>query len=108
MGGGVVAQVPCIQKVNLTTDPKNKNPPPNGKFYAYVWTSDGESNYLKTILSDLAKHGLIVAVSKPIYREMKGQNLRKARTVVKDFTRHNDKLGFDFSVTNNGYYASYS
>lgn len=28
--------------------------------------------------------------------------------VVKEFTRHNDKLGFDYSIPMNGYYASYS
>jgi hypothetical protein len=27
---------------------------------------------------------------------------------VKDFTRHNDKLGFDYSVPLSAYYASYS
>jgi hypothetical protein len=27
---------------------------------------------------------------------------------VKEFTRHNDKLGFDYSVPLGGYYASYS
>lgn len=28
--------------------------------------------------------------------------------IVKEFTRHNDKLGFDHSIPNNGYYVSYS
>lgn len=50
----------------------------------------------------------MVAVSKPIYADMKSQDLRKARVAVKEFTRHNDKLGFDFSIPSNGYYASYS
>jgi len=49
-----------------------------------------------------------VAVSKPVYADMKTQDITKARMVIKEFTRHNDKLGFDFSIPNNGYYASYS
>lgn len=73
-----------------------------------MWTSDAESKHLKTLLADCAQLGLIVAVSKPVYAEMKSQDLRKARVAVKEFTRHNDKLGFDFSIPSNGYYASYS
>jgi len=53
---------------------------------------------LKMILGALAKVGLLVAVSKPLYQEMKTQDIRRARGAVKEFTRHNDKLGFDFSV----------
>lgn len=49
-----------------------------------------------------------MAVSKPVYKDIKTQDLRKARQFVKPFTRHNDKLGFDFSVASNGYYVSYS
>jgi len=81
---------------------------PTGPFFAYCWTSDLESKHLKTKLSDCAKLGLVVAVSRPLYQEMKSQDLRKARIAVKEFTRHNDKLGFDFSVTSGGYFASSS
>lgn len=63
---------------------------------------------LKAVLGDLAKIGLVVAVSKPVYASMKSQDARKARIIVKEFTRHNDKLGFDYSVPNSGYYVSKS
>ena len=63
---------------------------------------------LKQRLSEFAKLGLVVAVSKPVYANMKSQNVQKARTTVKEFTRHNDKLGFDHSIPKNGYYVSLS
>ncbi len=81
---------------------------PPGEFYAYVWTSDAESQVLKQKLAELARLGLIVAVSKPVYQNMKQQDRQKARLEVKEFTRHNDKLGFDYSIPNKGYYVSYS
>jgi len=105
---GVGLDLAVIQKINLKRDPKNDTPPPKGDFYAYVWNSDDEAKILKTKLADLAKLGLLVSVSKPVYIEMKSNDIRKARMAIKEFTRHNDKLGFDFSVPNNGYYASYS
>lgn len=89
-------------------DPKVPGATPPGRFFAYVWTTEGEMKVLKTKLADLAKVGLIAAVSKPVYANMKSQDIRRARMTVKEFTRHNDKLGFDFSIPNNGYYASYS
>lgn len=63
---------------------------------------------LKAKLADFAKVGLVIAVSKPVYAQMKIQDIRRARMAVKEFTRHNDKLGFDYSIPMNGYYASYS
>lgn len=94
--------------MELVNNPKDQTPPPKGDFYAYVWTSQSEMQVLKTKLGELAKVGLVVAVSKPVYNRMKSQDLRKARLTVKEFTRHNDKLGFDFSIPNNGYYVSKS
>jgi hypothetical protein len=64
--------------------------------------------HLKTLLGEMAKVGLVVAVSKPIYQNLKQQDTRKARMTVREFTRHNDKLGFDYSIKNNGYYISRS
>ena len=64
--------------------------------------------HLKTVLGEMAKMGLVVAVSKPIYQTLKQQDIRRARMTVREFTRHNDKLGFDYSIKNNGYYVSRS
>lgn len=97
-----------IQKIEVRENPKTNDAPPPGDFYAYVWTSEAEMKLLKTMLGDFAKLGLVVAVSKPVYATMKAQDVRRARLTVKEFTRHNDKLGFDFSIPNNGYYVSYS
>jgi hypothetical protein len=101
--------LPVIQKIELVPNPKKPEASiPKGDFYAYVWTADGEAKALKSMLGELAKLGLIVAVSKPVYQNMKSQDIRRARQEVKEFTRHNDKLGFDYSIPNAGYYVSKS
>jgi len=64
-------QLPVIQKVTLRDNPKDGTPAPAGTYYAYVWTSDAEAKVLKTMLGRLAQLGLIVAVSKPVYANMK-------------------------------------
>jgi len=94
--------------MKLVNNPKTDAEPPKGEYFAYVWSSEGEMKALKNKLGDLAKLGLVVAVSKPVYQTMKTQDIRKARAVVKEFTRHNDKLGFDYSIPSNGYYVSLS
>jgi hypothetical protein len=49
---------------------------PTGVFYAYVWNSESERKHLKTKLSDFAKLGLVIAVSKPTYQGLKSQNVQ--------------------------------
>jgi len=39
---------------------------------------------------------------------MKSTDIKKARTLVKEMTRHNDKLGFDYSVPLRQYVRSFS
>jgi len=39
---------------------------------------------------------------------MRAESIGTARTTMKDFTRHNDKLGIDWSKIENGPVASYS
>jgi hypothetical protein len=60
-------ELKVIQKMELVANPKKEGEIPKGSFYAYVWTTDKEAKYLKTLLAKLAKLGLVVAVSKPIY-----------------------------------------
>jgi len=64
--------------------------------FAVVWTTRPEADYLRGKLDILAKHGLIVAVSGPLYKDMRMSGKFNAQRFIKDFTRHNDKLGFDF------------
>jgi len=59
-------------------------------------------------LADLAQHGLLVAVSGPLYKDMRMSGRFNAQRYIKDFTRHNDKLGFDFKNKERKYEASLS
>jgi hypothetical protein len=61
-------QLNVIQELSLVKDPKKQDQePPDGKFFAYVWTTDAEMKALKARLADFAKVGLVIAVSKPVY-----------------------------------------
>jgi hypothetical protein len=42
--------------------------------------------------------GIIAAVAAPVYQQLKAADLTRARNYVKDFTKHNDKLGFDYNL----------
>jgi len=43
-----------------------------------------------------------------MFHAMRAESIGTARTTMKDFTRHNDKLGIDWSKIENGPVASYS
>lgn len=75
--------------------------------YALVWITKDEAEYLKNRLKDLAEMGVIVAVSSPVYTAMKQKDVQQSREYIKVFTRHNDKLGFDYSVLKRGYVYDY-
>jgi len=50
-------------------------------------------------LDNLAKHGIIAAVDGDQYRNLKlEQGVQYARRLLKRYTSHNEKLGFDFSA----------
>jgi len=56
----------------------------------------------------LAKLGLIAAIDTQTYRDLSMGNRNEARRLIKAFTSHNDKLGFDFSNVKRKYGTSYS
>jgi len=78
------------------------------KAFVIVFDNDEESKYLRTVLGDLAKYGLLIAIPGDMYRRLRSQNIQRARQYVKDFTKHNDKLGFDFSVPDKKYKVGYT
>jgi len=76
--------------------------------FAIVFGSEPVTNYLRTQLADLASHGLLTAIDTRVYRDLSQGNRGDARRIVKDFTRHNDKLGFDYSNKDRKYKADLS
>jgi len=81
---------------------------PQLKPVAVVWLTSHEADYLRGQLKPLAEHGVLVAISGELYRDLKSADLQRARNYIKDFTRHNDKLGFDFHVPTRKYKVSKS
>jgi len=52
--------------------------------------------------------GIIVAIGGSLYKDLSRGDRNSARMLIKDFTRHNDKLGFDFDNKSRKYKASLS
>lgn len=63
---------------------------------------------MRSKLKELAEKGILVAISGSLYRDLKSADVQRARAFIKDFTRHNDKLGFDFDVKTRQYKVSKS
>jgi hypothetical protein len=99
-------QNPWIQKVKLQ-DANNKAPL-EYEAYAVFFSSEDVANYLRANLPTLAKHGLIAAIDGQTYRNLITTSRTGARKLIKDFTRHNDKLGYDFDVLSRRYTVNYS
>lgn len=68
-----------------------------------IWINKAEGDWIKQNLKDLARHGIVVAVSTPLYGYMKANDITRARAEIKPMTAHNDKLGFDFDVNQRAY-----
>jgi len=64
-----------------------------------VWVNRKEMDYLNSALKECAEKGILVAVAKPLYEELKfNAGKESARRCIRTFTSHNDKLGFDYDV----------
>jgi len=59
-------------------------------------------------MARLAKSGIIAAIGSTLYQDMRGGNQQAAQRMIKDFTRHNDKLGADFVNTTRRYKLEHS
>lgn len=82
-----------IQAVDLIGPQGNKL---DYKAYAAIFATKELADHLRGRLKDMAELGLIVAIDGPTYRDISLGSRQAARRLIKDFTRHNDKLGFDF------------
>lgn len=61
-----------------------------------VFASDDEYKLLKTKLGELAKRGILLAISKEFFENLRGQDIARTKAYVDEMTRHNDKLGYDW------------
>jgi len=73
-----------------------------------VWADAFEYRLLRSKLGDLAKKGVLIATPVELWDGMKAQDIGVARSKIKPFTSHNDKLGFDWSVVSSRFVVSYS
>jgi hypothetical protein len=62
-----------------------------------VFVDDEEAKFLRGRLGELAKLGIPVSITSPYFADLHGASIARTRNYIKDFTRHNDKLGFDYS-----------
>jgi hypothetical protein len=72
-----------------------------------VFVDDEEAKFLRGRLGELAKQGIPVSIASPFFADLHGASIARARNYIKDFTRHNDKLGFDYSKVKRQLVASY-
>jgi len=63
---------------------------------------------LKKSLAILAQKGVLVSISAPYFNQLHSQDIGKTRALIKDFTRHNDKLGADYSKIHRRFVQSVS
>lgn len=59
-------------------------------------------------MGDLARKGILVAIAKNMMQALKANGVQAARATIKNITRHNDKLGFDWSNVDQQFVVSYS
>jgi len=46
----------------------------------------------------LAEKGVLVSITNLYYKELRRQNTQQAKTMIREFTRHNAKLGIDYDA----------
>jgi len=86
-----------------------QNQTDNSKFEApgLVLINKDEIAAVQGILKQLAEKGVIAAIAKDYFIDMKNFDRQVARRTAKPLTSHNDKLGFDFNIPLNSYVVSY-
>lgn len=71
----------------------------------FIWNSKMERDWLTRNLGALACKGILVAIDRDTYQQRRNEDKFAARGLIKTFTAHNDKLGFDYKPT--GEYKGY-
>jgi len=90
---------------DLSTGDNIKKIPTIGgpEVYAILFGSAPVADYLRTQFAAAARLGLLTAIDSATYRNLSAGSRNDARRIIRDFNRHNDKLGFDYSNTDRKY-----
>lgn len=61
-----------------------------------IFQDNAEYSLIKRNFGELAKRGIVVAISGQMFEFLRGQDIQRTRAYVKPMTTHNDKLGYDW------------